>query len=149
MDMMNEIGKKAVKTYHCALKGAGKIAREIKLKTVEAQNKAKIEELYDEIGKYVYEKYLMGDRIEIEHELLHHCKLIDIIANEVEDIRKELLQLNELKQCPECHYEIDVECSYCPNCGKKQGESIKSQNEVSSAHIMTTDEGDTNLKMQN
>lgn len=149
MEMMNEIGKRAVKGYHYALKVTGKLAREMKLKLQLSQNKAKIEELYEEIGRYVYEKYIMGDKVEIEHELLHHCKLIDIIASEVEDIRMELLKLRELKQCPECHYKIDVECSYCPNCGKEQEESKNNQTEVGSAHIMTTDEEDTNLKVQN
>ena len=66
--------------------------------------------------------------------------MIDIIASEVEDIRMELLKLKDLKQCPYCHYEIDLEYSFCPNCGKEQKAVPENQTSTGSANIVTTDE---------
>ncbi len=48
--------------------------------------------------------------------------MIDILADENEDIRMELLKLKDLKQCPKCHYEIYYDFHYCPNCGYVQDE---------------------------
>ena len=145
MEMIDKIGKKAADTYHHAAKATGKLAREIKLKTMLSENKAKVTELYENIGKNVYEKYLLEEQIEIQNELLHDCTMIDIIASEVEDIRMELLKLRDLKQCPYCHYEIDLEYSFCPNCGKEQKAAPENQTATSSATILTTDEQDSNL----
>ena len=144
MEMIDKIGKKAADTYQHAVKTTGKLTRELRLRSMLSENKAKIEDLYENIGRYVYEKYLLGEQIEIQNELLHDCTLIDIIASEVEDIRMELLKLKELKQCPKCHHEINLTDSFCPNCGEPQQKKIENQTETDSAHITTTD-GEDNI----
>ena len=85
-----------------------------------SENKSKIEDVYQEIGKLVYEKYLLKEEIKVEQELLDNCSFIDTLANENEEIRMELLKLKDLKQCPNCHTEIELEYEYCPKCGQKQ-----------------------------
>lgn len=146
--IMDKISKKAVDTYHAASKQAGKVTKEIKLKTQMAENKSKIQELYEDIGKTVYEKYILKEEINIKKDLLNNCSMIDTLADENENIRMELLKLKDLKQCPQCHYEIFYNFHYCPNCGYAQENKNQVNEEKQNdgpATIVTTDGKDDNL----
>ena len=115
---MNKIGEKAIQTYYHAAEKTGKIAREIKLKASMTENKTKVKELYEEIGKEIYQQYVLKEDISVEKEIIQqNCSMIAILADEIEEYRMELLKLKDLKQCEHCHYEIDVDFHYCPNCG--------------------------------
>jgi hypothetical protein len=147
-NIMNKISKTAVNTYNAASKATSKIAKEIKLKTQMAEYKGKIQELYEDIGKTVYEKYVLNEEINIETDLNNNCTLIDELAKNVEDIRMEILKLKDLKQCPNCHYEIYFDFHYCPNCGQTQNEENKQEEKQNDgpATIVTTDNEDMKLK---
>lgn len=143
--IMDRIGKKAVDTYNYACKGVGEFTKEVKLKSKMAENKKKIQELYEDIGKRIYENYVLNQDINIDKDLLNTCSTIDIVADEIEDTRMELLKLKKLKQCPNCHYEIYYEFNFCPNCGRVQKQENEKENE-SSAIILTTNYEDSSLK---
>ncbi len=118
---MNKIGEKAIQTYYHAAEKTGKIAREIKLKASMTENKTKVKELYEEIGKEIYQQYVLKEDISMKKEIIQqNCSMIAILADEIEEYRMELLKLKDLKQCEHCHYEIDVDFHYCPNCGYEQ-----------------------------
>ena len=55
MDFWDKLTKKASETYKGASEKTGKIAKEAKLKLKINENKSKIEDLYTEIGKKVYQ----------------------------------------------------------------------------------------------
>lgn len=117
---MDKVSKKAVETYCAASKQAEKIAKEFKLKAKMSENKSKIQEFYEDIGKIVYEKYTLKEEINIERDLFNNCAMINTLAEENENLRMELLKLKDLKQCPKCHYEIYYDFNFCPNCGEIQ-----------------------------
>ena len=147
--IMYKISKKAVDTYHAASKQAGKVAKEFKLKAQMTENKGKIQEFYEDIGKTVYEKYILKEESNIERDLINKCGMIDTLAEGTESIRMELLKLKDLKQCPQCHYEIYYDFHYCPNCGCIQNEQNQSEDckqNDGPATIVTTDAEDRNLK---
>ena len=147
--IIDNIKKGAYNTYKYAAESAGKIAREIKLKTQMANNKLQIKDLYEDIGKNVYEKYLLKEKIDIDSDFTTDCSMIDILAGEIEEIRKEILSLKELKQCPECNYEIGIDYHYCPNCGCEQDLDKKDMKNDGPATIETTDNIDKTLKRKN
>lgn len=145
-NIMDKISKTAVDTYHSAVKATGKLAREIKLKTQMSENKRKIQEIYEDIGKTIYEKYLLEEELNPEVDLLNPCSRIDALADEIDTFRMELLKLKDLKQCPECHYEIYYDFHYCPNCGYVQEQQKETKQNDGPATIVTTDEEDKSLK---
>lgn len=123
MDFFDKLGKKASETYKYTAEKTSKIAKEAKLKMAINENKSKIEELYEEIGKKVYMFHINNkDNIDMDLEsaLEEYCIQIDEICDEIEDERKELLTLKDKKQCPNCFDEIELACNYCPNCGYEQ-----------------------------
>lgn len=112
MGFFNEIGKKTSEAT-C------KITKEAKLKIKINDNKNKISDIYEEIGKKVYEKHVREENISIKDELEEECSKIDELSKEIEVARKEILKLNNKRQCPKCYAEIDKEAAFCSKCGEK------------------------------
>ena len=140
MDFFDKLGEKASKTYKMTTEKTSKLAKEAKIKMQMNEHKAKIQSIYEEIGKKVYEHHVNNDDIDIDIEAVveENCIQIDELSNKIEDERKELLMLKDKKQCPKCFYEIDVDFHYCPNCGAEQEDKVckdekeeKNQNEES------------------
>lgn len=112
MGFFNEIGKKTSEA-------TSKITKETKLKLKINDNKNKISDIYEEIGKKVYEKHVREENISIKEELQEECSKIDELSKEIEVARKEILRLNNKIQCPKCYAEIEKEAAYCSKCGQK------------------------------
>ena len=120
MDFFDKLGKKATEAYKITADKTGKIAKETKLKFKISELKSQIEEIYEEIGKKVYEKHIREEEICIKKDLEEECAKIDVLASEIEDLQDETLSLKDKKQCQNCHTQIDKEDKYCKNCGTKQ-----------------------------
>lgn len=122
MDFFDKLGKQASKTYEYTTKKTSKLAREAKLKMQMNEHKGKIEELYEEMGKKMYEHHVNDQALDIDIEsvLEEYCIQIDELCDRIEEERKELLTLREKKQCPNCFCEIELDYNYCPNCGDEQ-----------------------------
>ena len=112
MGFFNEIGKKTTEA-------TSKITKETKLKLKINENKNKISDIYEEIGKKVYEKHVREENISIKEELQEECAKIDELSKEIEEARKEILQLNNKRQCPNCYAEIEKDAAFCSKCGHK------------------------------
>ena len=129
MDFFDKLGKKASEAYKVTADKTGKIAKETKLKFKMGELKSKIEDIYEEIGKKVYEKHVKKEEISA-NDLLEECKQIDEMSAEIEKIRQECLELKDKKQCQKCFKEIDKNMKFCPECGAKQEEEDVKEVEV-------------------
>ena len=129
MDFFDKLGKKASEAYKVTADKTGQIARETKLKFKMGELKSKIEDIYEEIGKKVYEKHVQKEEISM-NDLLEECKQIDEMSNEIEKLRQECLELKDKKQCPKCFKEIDKNVKFCPECGAKQEQEEAKEVEV-------------------
>lgn len=112
MGFFNDLGKKTSEATN-------KITKETKLKLKINENKNKITDIYEEIGKKVYEKHTRNENISIKEDLEEECSKIDTLSKEIEEARKEILQLNNKKQCPKCYAEIEKDAAFCSKCGQK------------------------------
>ena len=113
MGFFSDLGRKTSET-------TGKIARETKLKMKINENKGKITDIYEEIGKKVYEKHVKEENIDIKADLEEECKKLDELSKEIEEARIEILKLNQKKLCSKCSAEIENGALFCPKCGEKQ-----------------------------
>jgi len=112
MGFFNDIGKKTTEA-------TSKITKEAKLKLKMGDNKNKINNLYQEIGKKVYEKHVREESIDIKEELKVECEKIDALSKEIEDARLEILKLNNKRLCPNCFAEVEKTAAFCSKCGEK------------------------------
>lgn len=115
MGFFNDLGKKTTET-------TSKIAKETKLKLKINENKSAIKELYEAIGKKVYQKYVREEGANVLEEISEECLKLDELSKEIEDARKEILTLNNKKLCIKCFAEIEKNAQFCSKCGEKQTE---------------------------
>ena len=120
MDFFNKLTKKAKETYEGASKKTGEIAKEAKLKMKMNESKSEIKDLYQEIGKKVYEKHVLSEGMDIKVDLEDECTKIDILSAEIETCLNQIRELKDKKQCPKCFNEIDLDSKFCNHCGEKQ-----------------------------
>lgn len=108
------------------------------------ENKSNINEIYQEIGKKVYEKHVREENIDIKTELEEECTKIDVLSAEIETCLKSILELKDRKQCPKCHTELELNAKFCVNCGEKQLDA-----EVKDAEVITKALEDAEIKPEN
>ena len=144
MDLINEIGKKTSHVCYVTVDKTSKIAKEAKQKMKMAGCKSQIEDLYEEIGKKVYENHIREEKQNIYELTLEECIEIDKLASQIEEIRKKILALREKKQCPHCFLEIASSYRFCPNCGTLQQEETENNTLIS----ITQKEEQTNLEQE-
>ena len=112
MGFFNDIGKKTTET-------TSKIAKEAKLKLKINENKGKIKELYETIGKQIYENHVK--ELKNDDDIIkENCSKIDELSSEIEAARKEILTLNHKKLYKKCFAEIEDNAVFCSKCGEKQ-----------------------------
>ena len=114
------IGQKASEAYKITADKTGKIAKETKLKLRMGEIKTKTSEIYEEIGKKIYEKHVRKENISIKKDLEEEITKLDVLSDEMDGLLKQCLELKNKKQCPNCYTEIEKDMNYCPNCGTKQ-----------------------------
>ena len=122
MGFFDDLSRKASETYKNTAEKTNKLTREMKLKSSINDDKSKIEKLYAEIGKKVYEKHIREENIDIKSELVEECSKIDAYSKEIEDMRMEILSLKDLRLCKTCAAEIALNAKFCPKCGAVQEE---------------------------
>lgn len=138
MDFFDKIGKKASEAYKVTADKTGKIAKETKMKLKITELKSQVNDIYEEIGKIVYEKHILKEK-SIEKEIEEKCTKIDVLSDEIDSLLKQCLDLKDKKQCKKCYTEIEKEMKFCPNCGEKQPEE----------HINNEDEDTKNSESTN
>ena len=120
MEFFDKIGKKASEAYKITADKTGKLAKEAKIRLKISELKSQINEIYEEIGKNVYQNHINKETINLKEKLEEDCARIDIISAEIEAKLKECLELRDRKQCPNCYTEMDKDVKFCPECGAKQ-----------------------------
>lgn len=122
MEFFDKLTKKASETYKGAAEKTSKLAKEAKLKMKINDNKSKIDDLYEEIGKRVYQKHIADEELNIAEELAEECKQIDELSEQIEGYHREIVELSNGKICANCKEEMSKEAKFCPKCGTEQPE---------------------------
>ena len=130
MEFFDKLGKKASEAYKMTADKTGKIAKETKLKLRMNELKSEVSDIYEEIGRKVYEKHVREEDISIKKDLESECTKIDVLSDEIEELLQQCLNLKDKKQCPKCYKEIDREDNFCPNCGEKQTDEQPKEAEI-------------------
>ena len=140
MDFLDKLKNAANKTYKSASQKTGELAKEAKLKMKMNENRAKIKDLYEEIGKIIYQKHIHGEEVKIKEDLDTYCSQIDEISKEQEKLQEELLTLKNKRICENCYTEIELNVKYCPHCGFEQAtEQVEDINEESTEETAEED----------
>ena len=139
MEFFDKLGKKASEAYKVTADKTGKIAKETKMKLKIGELRSQITDIYEEIGKKVYEKHVREEDISIKNDLEEQCTKIDVLSDEIDSLLKQCLELKDKKQCPKCFKEIEKNAQYCPNCGAKQTDEPTKEENIQEKQIVIDD----------
>ncbi len=109
-------------------KNATKVTKQVVRKTNDAvsqtklnfainETESKISEIYEEMGRNVYRKYLKdGDVCESMQE---SCSSIDKLFAEIDDLKEKVAELKHSIKCPKCGDYNNSGSAYCSSCGER------------------------------
>lgn len=118
MGFLDGLTKKGAEISNSLQESMNKSQRESKCKKTINENKSKIEEAYSEIGKKVYEEKKISETL--MGFINEKIEEIDQMLKSNEELKKEILMLNNKKICPNCGTEVEINATFCPQCGKEQ-----------------------------
>ena len=118
MSMFENITKKVTETAKAAAKKSGDIVEVTKLNVAISTEEDKIEKEYVNIGKIVYESFCKGTNLEAA--ITECCERISDFRKNVEGMKQKILELKNVKTCPGCKTELEIDTAFCPKCGTKQ-----------------------------
>ena len=131
MDFFDKLGKKASETYKLTAEKTGKLAKETKLKLKINDLKSTVSDVYEDIGKKVYELHEIGKKsVSFDKDLLEEISKLEDLTNQISKLNEECLTLKNKKRCPNCNREIKIEDKFCHNCGYKLEEKKTVESEV-------------------
>jgi hypothetical protein len=118
MSVLDNITKRVTDTAKAAAKKSGGVVEVTKLNMSIGSDEEKVRKLYSEMGKIVYDEY--GEGEEISDTLKEYCEKIDLIHNNIEEMKQKILELRNVKACPGCGIELEIDMTFCHKCGRKQ-----------------------------
>ncbi|MGI6669677.1 MAG: zinc-ribbon domain-containing protein [Acetivibrionales bacterium] len=118
MSVLDNITRKVTDTAKAAAKKSSSVVEVTRLNMSINAEEEKIKKLYTEMGKQLYEEYCEGKAI--DGKLLEKCMKIDEIIANIDEMREKILELKNVKACPNCGMVLDISMEYCHKCGKKQ-----------------------------
>ena len=130
MEFFEKLGKKATETFNSAAEITNKIASETKIKFKINDCKSKIKDLYLDIGKVVYQKFVLDGNLEVKEDIEEQLTKITEYTDKIEEYERQILELAKMKQCINCNNKIDISAKYCPECGTEQPEEEVHEVEV-------------------
>jgi hypothetical protein len=118
MEVFKNLGQKVGGAAQSAAKKSSGLVEVTKLNVRISSEQDKIQKLYTQLGKKLYEECRQD--MEINQDLNHICKKIDTRNKTIESLQQRILQIKELKVCPNCGLEMQLSVPYCSSCGTKQ-----------------------------
>lgn len=113
MDFFNKMGETITSKSKDVARKAKDITEIAKLSGQIGAKEAGLNEVFQEIGRMVYEQKSEW----FNQKLSEKCSEADTMFMEIERLKKEVLELKGMKQCPKCGEEVDEEAVFCPKCG--------------------------------
>lgn len=129
MDFFDKLSKKASETYKMTKEKTSQISGELKLRNKISNSKENINNLYNEIGKLVYEAHKKGEELS-KDDIRPKCEEIAREEEKIEKAEVEILALKKIKKCINCGAELDEKDEFCSKCGKEQPKVEEIQVEV-------------------
>lgn len=117
-DGFSKFTKSVENSAKSVAKKSGGVMESSKLNKEVASEEDRINKNYMEIGKLVFAKFKEGESF--GEDLGSLCSEIVEIQENIEDLKEKIAFLKNMKLCPNCRREMDINTSFCPDCGTKQ-----------------------------
>ncbi|MGE5613946.1 MAG: zinc-ribbon domain-containing protein [Bacillota bacterium] len=117
MAFFEDLGKKVGKAAQAAAKKSSELVEITKLNANIGSETDKIQRLYNQIGKLVYEKY--AETGEADENVMTACVEIAEHEKNIKELKKKIAEIKGLKQCVNCGAEMENSQVFCSKCGAR------------------------------
>lgn len=112
----------AEKFTKVAVKKTSDAVSKAKLNYAVSETENKINELFTELGRILYNEYKNG--AEFPENISEICQQAEKLYEEIETVKEQIAKMKNAVVCPSCGEYNHEESIYCAKCGKKlNGES--------------------------
>jgi ribosomal protein L40E len=118
MAFFEHLGKKVSEAAQVAAKKSSELVEVTKLNSNINSEENKIKELYQQIGKNVYEKFVGGE--DVFAEANDTCLEIKSKEEIIAGLKQKILEIRNIKLCEQCGAELSRDTAFCSKCGAKQ-----------------------------
>lgn len=117
MAFLENLGKKVGEAAQAAAKKSGELVEVTKLNVNINSEEDKINKLYTQIGKAVYEKYSASGIA--EEDVTAFCEAITVHETNIKALREKIADVKGTKACVGCGADMDKNQIFCSKCGAK------------------------------
>lgn len=119
MAILEKFGKKMGEAAQVAAKRSSELMEITKININVSAEEDKEKKLYATLGKMVYERFVSSNEIDNEWEDIF--TQITTCKNNIMDLKRQMLEVKNIKYCVCCGVEIEKSALFCVKCGAKQG----------------------------
>lgn len=117
MAFLDNMGKKLGEAAQAAAKKSGELVEVTKLNVNINTEEDKIQKLFAQIGKKIYDKYTASGSI--DEEAVEDCETIKVHEQNIKNLRSKILEIKNLKICTGCGAELERDQIFCSKCGAR------------------------------
>lgn len=102
----------------------------------------KIKDIYAEIGKTIYEKYLDGEAV--DSEFTDAFEKINAFMDDIENLESKKAELKNVLRCPDCNTLNPLTAEFCAKCGAKLAvpETDDTEEDIEDVITITPEKGE-------
>ena len=101
MEFFDKLGKKATQTYKKTKEKATNISEELKLRGKLSEKKEQLNEIYAQMGKFIYNEIMANVEIAKE-DVLDSCDKVSNLLRDIETLEDQILKIKKMKRCVKC-----------------------------------------------
>ena len=117
MGFLDDAINKTKEVFNVAYKKTDEVVTVEKQKFNVASLKSKLDKDYADLGKIYYE--LVKDGADLSDEVRNIVDAISEKQEEIARLNEDIQNIKNKRICPKCNANIDINSSYCNNCGEK------------------------------
>ena len=117
MAFLENLGKKVGEAAQAAAKKSGELVEVTKLNVNISSEEDKVQKLYAQIGKSVYERYSASGVA--EDYAREACEQIKVHEQNIKSLRDKIAEVKGVKSCISCGTEMERTQIFCSKCGAK------------------------------
>lgn len=107
----------AEKITSAAISKTGTLVEQTKLNYAISSNEGKVKDIFQAIGKIVYEEYKEGNAF--PENIAEQLQIADTLMDEISELKVKIADLKKSVVCPECGEYNKGESVYCSKCGER------------------------------
>lgn len=122
MAFWDDFQKTVSKTAEAGIKHTSKWVEIGKLSVSLNAAKLELNELFEQIGEYIYvNKITEINQSETIQELFHQ---VSLQKTKIRKIQRQISQIKQIRTCEICGAKLDDDAKYCPHCRAPQSDQI-------------------------